>query len=31
MLHYTTLERVARDQHSCLLGPLVTYEDNEVL
>ncbi len=25
------LERLARDKHSTLLGPLVSYEENEVL
>jgi hypothetical protein len=29
--HYTRLERLARDKHSCLLGPFVSYKENEVL
>jgi hypothetical protein len=31
VLHYTRLERLAGDKHSSLLGPLVSYEENEVL
>jgi hypothetical protein len=31
VLHYTRLERLARDKHSSLLGPFVSYEENEVL
>jgi hypothetical protein len=30
-LHYTRLERLARDQHSILLDPFVSYKENEVL
>jgi hypothetical protein len=29
MLHYTWLERLARDKHSSLMSPFVSYEDNE--
>jgi hypothetical protein len=31
VLHYTKLERLARDKHSGLLGQPVSYEENEVL
>jgi hypothetical protein len=31
MSHYTKLERLARDKDSSLLGPFVSYEENEVL
>jgi hypothetical protein len=31
MLHNTWLERLARDKHSNLLGPFVSYEETEVL
>ena len=31
MLHYTRLERLARDKHSSLLGPFVSYEEKVVL
>jgi hypothetical protein len=31
VLHYTILERLARDKHSSLLGPFVSMEENEVL
>jgi hypothetical protein len=31
VLHYTGLERLARDKHFKLLGPFVSYEENEVL
>jgi hypothetical protein len=31
MLHYTRLEWLPGDKHSSLLGPLVNYEQNEVL
>ncbi len=31
VLHYTRLERLAWDKHSSLLGPLVSYEENEAL
>jgi hypothetical protein len=31
MLHYTRLKRLARDKHSSLLGPFITYEENKVL
>ncbi len=30
-LHYTRLERLASDKHSSLLGPLVSYKENEVV
>jgi len=30
-LYYTRLERLARDKHYSLLGPFVSYEENEVL
>jgi hypothetical protein len=29
MLHYTKVERLARDKHSSLLGPFINYEENE--
>ncbi len=31
VLQYTRLERLARDKHSSLLGPFVSYEENGVL
>jgi hypothetical protein len=31
MLYYTKLERLARENHSYLLGPFVIYKENEVL
>ncbi len=31
MLHYTEQERLARDKHSSLMGPLVSCEENKVL
>ncbi len=31
MLYDTTLEGVVRDKHSCLMGLLISYEENEVL
>jgi hypothetical protein len=31
VLHNSNLERVARDKHSSLLGPFVSYEENKVL
>jgi hypothetical protein len=31
VLHYTGLERLARDKQSSLLGRFVSYEENEVL
>ncbi len=31
VLHYTVMESLARDKHSSLLGPLLSYEGNEVL
>jgi hypothetical protein len=31
VLHYTRLERLARDEHSSLLCRFVTYEENKVL
>jgi hypothetical protein len=31
MIHYIWLEGVAKDKDSSLLGPLVSYEENEVL
>jgi hypothetical protein len=31
VLHYTRLERLARDKHSDLLGTFISYEENEVL
>ncbi len=30
IIQYTRLERLVRDKHSSLLGPFVSYEDNEV-
>ncbi len=30
MLHYTKLERLARDEHFSLMGPFVTYVMNEL-
>jgi hypothetical protein len=30
MLNYTTLEMLISDKHSNLLGPFVTYEENNV-
>ncbi len=29
-LHYTRLERFARDKHSSILGLIISYEENEV-
>ncbi len=31
MLHYTRVDRLARDKHKSLLGPFVSYEENKVL
>jgi hypothetical protein len=31
VVHYTRLERLARDKHPNLLGPFVSYEENEVV
>ncbi len=31
MLYYARLERLAKDKHSSLLSPFVSYEDHEVL
>ncbi len=31
VLHYTRLKRFARDKHSSLSGPFISYEENEVL
>ncbi len=31
VLHYTRLERLASDKHSSILGPFMSYEENEVL
>ncbi len=31
LLHYTMLERLATEKHSGLLGPFLSYEENEVL
>ncbi len=31
VLHYTRPEKLDKDKHSCLLGPFVSYEENEVL
>jgi hypothetical protein len=31
MLYYTRLERPAKNKHSSLLGPLVSYEGKKVL
>jgi hypothetical protein len=31
VLHYTSLERLARDKQSSLLGPFLSYEENVVL
>jgi hypothetical protein len=31
VLHFTGLERLARDKHSSLLDPFISYEENEVL
>jgi hypothetical protein len=31
VLHYIRLEQLARDKHTGLLGPLVTYKENKVL
>ncbi len=31
MLHYAGLESLARDKYSSLLGPFVSYEENDVL
>ncbi len=28
VLHYTSLERLARDKHSNLLNPFISYEEN---
>ncbi len=30
MLHYFSIESLARDKHSSLLGPFLSYEANEV-
>ncbi len=30
VLHYSRVERLARDKHSNLLAPFVNYEENEV-
>ncbi len=30
-LHYSGVERPTRDKHSSFLGPLLSYEENEVL
>ncbi len=30
VLHYTSLERLARVKYSSLLGPFVSYEENEL-
>jgi hypothetical protein len=31
VLNYTELERLTRDKHTSLLGPFLSYKDNEVL
>jgi hypothetical protein len=31
VIHYTWLERLARDKHFHILGPFVKYDENEVL
>ncbi len=31
MLHYTKLEKLAKEKYSSLLVPFVSYEENEVL
>jgi hypothetical protein len=31
VLHYTKLEKLARIKHSSLLGPFVSYKENEEL
>ncbi len=31
MLHYTKLKRLGKDKHSSLLGPFVSYKEDEVL
>ncbi len=31
VLHYTRLEKLARNKHSSLLGSFINYEENEVL
>jgi hypothetical protein len=31
LLHYTELKRLARAKHSSLLGPFISYKENEVL
>ncbi len=28
LLHYTRLEKLAKDKHSILLDPLISYEEN---
>jgi len=28
MLYYTSMKRLARDKHSCLLGQFISYEEN---
>jgi hypothetical protein len=30
-LHYTRMEKLARDKHTSLFGPFVSYEEAEVL
>jgi hypothetical protein len=30
VFHYTRLEKLTRDKHSRLLGPFVSYEENNV-
>ncbi len=30
IVHYTRMERVARDKHSSLLNPFLSYEKNEL-
>jgi hypothetical protein len=31
VLHYTKLQRLARNKHTSLLGPIVSYKENELL
>ncbi len=31
MFHYYKLDRLARDKHSRVLGPLISFKENEVL
>ncbi len=31
VLHYTLVERLGRDKYSSILGPIVSYEENELL